>query len=169
MDIEVAMTTALQFENRVVSVYQEAAAATADPAGKRVFETLVREEKRHVAYLEYKLEELKKTGRVTPERLETIIPPKERIEACVHNLRAHTAAAPRESELRLLRKALQVETETGGFYKSIVRELPPEGQAIFDRFIEIEMGHAVIVQAQIDAVSGLGFWFDMPEFHLEGE
>jgi rubrerythrin len=169
MDIEVAITTALQFENRVVSVYQEAAAATADPAGKRVFETLVREEKRHVAYLEYKLEELKKTGRVTPERLETIIPPKERIEACVHNLRAHAAAAPRESELRLLRKALQVETETGGFYKSIVRELPPEGQAIFDRFIEIEMGHAVIVQAQIDAVSGLGFWFDMPEFHLEGE
>jgi rubrerythrin len=131
MDIEGAMTTALQFENRVVSVYQEAAAATADPAGKRVFETLVREEKRHVAYLEYKLEELKKTGHVTPERLETIIPPKERIEACVQNLRAHTAAAPRESELRLLRKALQVETETGGFYKSIVRELPPRGTGHF--------------------------------------
>jgi len=35
------------------------------------------------------------------------------------------------------------------------------------RFVEIEEGHRAIVQAEIDCVSGLGFWFDTAEFKLE--
>jgi hypothetical protein len=38
---------------------------------------------------------------------------------------------------------------------------------LFQRFVEIEQGHLAIVQAEIDSVSGLGFWFDMREFDLE--
>ena len=49
----------------------------------------------------------------------------------------------------------------------MVSELPPEGRALFERFLEIEQGHVAIVQAEIDAVSGLGFWFDVQEFRLE--
>ena len=167
MDIEVAITTALQFENRVVKVYEDAARNTRDPAGKRMFETLVREEQGHVKYLEHKLEEWKKTGRVTPEKLATLVQPKARIEEGVKNLQKQVATAAPEKELALLRRALEVEVAAGDFYRGVVRELPAEAQPLFQRFVEIEQGHLAIVQAEIDSVSGLGFWFDMREFDLE--
>ena len=49
----------------------------------------------------------------------------------------------------------------------MVRELPVEGQNLFSRFLEIEEGHGAIVQAEIDNVKRLGFWFDLKEFDLE--
>jgi hypothetical protein len=49
----------------------------------------------------------------------------------------------------------------------MVGELSGERQRLFARFLEIEEGHVAIVQAEIDAVSGSGFWFDMKEFDLE--
>ena len=66
----------------------------------------------------------------------------------------------------MLEKALEVEQETSDFYKRMVLELPEEGQELFMRFVEIEEGHKAIVQAEIDSVIGLGYWFDMPEFNL---
>jgi hypothetical protein len=48
-----------------------------------------------------------------------------------------------------------------------VRTLDSEGQQLFERFVEIEEGHKAIVQAEIDCLSGSGFWFDTPEFSLE--
>jgi len=166
MDVDLAITTALDYENRVVKVYEEAAASTLDPAGKKMFEVLVRDEQSHVKYLEYKLEEWKKSGRVTAGRLETLVPSAERIAAGIKTLKARVATKSPENELRLLRRALQVEVETGGFYRSVVNELPAEARPLFQRFIEIEEGHQKIVQAEIDSVSGLGFWFDMQEFDL---
>jgi len=166
MEIEVAIKTALQYENRVVGVYQKAVKSTLDAAGKRVFETLVRDEQSHVKYLEHKLDEWKRTGQVTLERLDTLVPSPERIEDGVKKLHNRVATQSRENELKLLRRALDVEVETGAFYKSVVRELPAEGQKLFQRFVEIEEGHLKIVQAEIDSVSGLGFWFDMQEFDL---
>jgi peptide deformylase len=40
---------------------------------------------------------------------------------------------------------------------------------MFARFLEIEEGHARIVQAEIDTLTGMGFWFDVQEFRLEAE
>ena len=37
----------------------------------------------------------------------------------------------------------------------------------FGRFLEIEQGHQAIVRAEIDALTGMGFWFDFQEFDLE--
>jgi rubrerythrin len=167
MDIDVAITTALQFENRVVKVYEDAARNTLDPAGRKMFETLVKDEQSHVKYLEYRLEEWKKTGRVKAERLATLVPPKERIEEGIKTLRKRVATTAPEKELALLKRALEVEVAAGDFYRGVVRELPAAAQPLFQRFVEIEQGHQAIVQAEIDSVSGLGFWFDMQEFDLE--
>ena len=167
MNIEEAIKTALQYEGRVVHVYRDATNGTQNPAGKKVFQALANEEVTHVDYLRKKLDEWKTTGRVMPTRLNTVVPPKDKIEAAVKTLKGKITATDRESEVRLLRQALQVEIETSGFYQKMVRELPPEGQMLFERFVEIEEGHKAIVQAEIDSVSGSGFWFDMPEFSLE--
>ncbi len=166
MDIELAITTALDYENRVVKVYEEAAAATQDPAGKKMFEVLVKDEQSHVKYLEFKLEEWKQSGHVTAGRLDTLIPSAERIAAGIKTLKSRVATQSPENELHLLHRALQVEVETSAFYKKVVNELPAEARPLFRRFVEIEEGHQKIVQAEIDSVSGLGFWFDMMEFDL---
>jgi len=74
----------------------------------------------------------------------------------------------RGTEMELLRRALEAERRTSGFYQKLVGELPPEGQKLFERFVEIEEGHLDIVQAEIDSLTGTGAWFHALEVNLEG-
>ena len=71
------------------------------------------------------------------------------------------------AELEWLQRALKLEQETGAFYKKVVGELSEEGQQLFQRFVEIEEGHAAIVQAEIDSVQGIGYWFDVQEWQFQ--
>jgi rubrerythrin len=130
------------------------------------------EEKRHLTYLNERLDEWKSTGKITVGKIATTIPTKKAIDEGIAKLRANVEkkqGAEYDTELEMLRRALQVEVETSTFYKKMVEELDAEGQEMFTRFVEIEEGHQAIVQAEIDAVSGMGFWFDSREFSLEME
>ena len=173
MNVEEAIKTAIDYETKVRDVYREAEDAATDSVGKRVFNILVKEEQHHLDYLENKLEELQSTGKVTLEGLKTVIPSIDTIETEVSKLK--TKLGPGEvdkrytdTELQMLKRALEVENETSDFYKRMVLELPEDDRKLFIRFVEIEEGHKAIVQAEIDAVTGMGFWFDMPEFKLDG-
>jgi len=167
MTLDQAIQTALQYEGRVVAIYLDAMRKSQDPIGKKVFKTLNEDESSHVRYLKEQLDELAKAGRVKPAKLATAIPPADKIGAALKNRRSKTVSPAPEEELNLLRRALAVEIETYEFYRKMARELPPEDRALFERFVEIEEGHRAIVQAEIDSISGLGFWFDIPEFRLE--
>jgi rubrerythrin len=168
MDIEEAIQTAIAYEKRVVQVYEEAARTSADPAGRKIFGVLVKEEEQHVAYLVAKLDEWRSTGRVTAAALRTVVPSRARIEEGIRTLKSRVVTKAPEAEMRLLKRALDVEVETSAFYARVVQELPAEGRELFERFVEIEQGHQAIVQAEMNAVAGNGFWFDMPEITLEG-
>ena len=171
MTLEEAINTSLDYERRVVGVYAEAIADTADSKGKQVLQVLSDEEKDHVAYLEKVLETLKETGKVSAENLQTAIPSEDAIRRGIETLQAQMADQERpvsaEAELEILSKALEVETETSGFYTRMVDELDEQGKQFFARFVQIEEGHKAIVQAEIDSVSGTGYWFDLREFDLE--
>lgn len=167
MNVEEAIETALMFENRVVKVYEEAAKGTLDATGKRVFETLVLEEKGHVEYLRAKKAEFLASGHASPEGLSTVLPSRERIERGIRKPRELLSVEAKESEVQLLKRALDVEVEASRFYAAVVAELPPRDRGLFERFVQIEEGHKAIVQAEMDSVAGLGFWFDIQEFSLE--
>jgi hypothetical protein len=49
----------------------------------------------------------------------------------------------------------------------MVNELPAEGQALFERFLEIENNHIKAVQFELDYLSKTGYWFDIKEFDME--
>jgi rubrerythrin len=168
MTIEQAIKTGIEYELQVRKVYSEAAKKFADPVARRVLGVLADEEDRHVQYLESRLEEWQKTGKVTAERLETAIPSKQAIDASVGRLTKRMAEQDFSVELQMLKKALHLEIEATAFFKQMVSELRAEEQVLFARFVEIEQGHEAIVQAEIDALTGLGFWFDFGEFRLEG-
>ena len=167
MTIEEAIKTAIQYEKRVVQVYEEAVRASEDETGKKIFAAFIKEEEQHVVYLVNRLNELKATGHVTAASLGTVVPSRERIDEGVRTLQSRVARKTPEAEMRLLKRALDVEVETSAFYARVVKELPPEGRALFERFVEIELGHQAIVQAEMNAVAGNGYWFDIPEISME--
>lgn len=168
MTIEEAIKTGIEYELRVQKVYTEAAKKFTDPTARRVLTVLADEEERHVQYLESRLAEWAATGHIAMERLETAIPARKAIDAGIRKLTRKMAQQDFGVELEMLKKALQLEIEATNFFKDMVAQLEEEGQRLFARFVEIEQGHEAIVQAEIDALTGLGYWFDFAEFDLEG-
>jgi rubrerythrin len=170
MTLDQAIRSAIELENKVHKSYAEAEKRAKDPVGQRVFHVLAEEEQGHIAYLESRLAEWKKSGHVTAAILKSTIPERSRIKDAASKVsRQVKAKEDTSTEVQLLQKALGAEQETSAFYRRMVSELDPEGQGLFSRFIEIEEGHVAIVQAEIQSLTGSGFWFDMQEFQLEAE
>jgi len=170
MNLNEAIIAALEYEGGVHRTYLEAAEQSTDPTGKRVFRILCDEELGHVRYLRERLDEWQKTGKIQVKQLETSVPTKASIDAGLQRLRQKVEPRPATSqtaELEFLKKALKVEIEASDFYRDMVSKLDGDGQRLFARFVEIEEGHKAIVQAEIDSVTGLGYWFDTAEFNLE--
>ena len=170
MNLEQAITTSLEYEGRVHRTYSEAVENAEHEVAKKVFSTLCDEEMEHNRYLKERLEEWRETGTITIAKLDTVLVPKGAIEAGVARLRERVEGSGREvrgTEFESLKKALDVERETSAFYKKMVATLDDDGRRLFERFVEIEEGHVAIVQAEMDLVSGTGFWFDTAEFDLE--
>jgi rubrerythrin len=171
MKLENAIKTALEYETGVHKVYLDAMNKTSDPSAKRTFKILCEEETGHLKYLHDRLEEWQKTGKIQIKKLATSIPARDAINKGLQDLRKTVKPKPTKQilELELLKKALDAETKASNFYKEMAAKLDGEGQELFRRFVEIEEGHEAIVQAEINSVSNLGFWFDTPEFRLEME
>jgi rubrerythrin len=169
MTLEEAIKTAIDYEEKVRDVYLQARSEATNDVGKRVFRILSKEEQEHVDFLRRKQAELQDTGKVTAEKLATAIPSREAIAEGVAKLENKMESEDRGVELKMLRKAFQVEVETSEFYQKMVKELDLEGQRFFEPFLEIEEGHVALVQAEVDCLSGTGYWFDMREFSLEVE
>jgi len=170
MNLEQAITIALEYEGRVHRTYSIAVENAEHDVAKRVFSTLRDEEMEHIRYLSERLEEWRSTGTITVAKLDTVLVPKAAIEAAAAKLREKMEPGGREvrgSEFESLKKALDLELETSAFYKKMVTTLDDDGRRLFERFVEIEEGHVAIVQAEMDLVSGTGFWFDTAEFDLE--
>jgi rubrerythrin len=163
-----AIKTAIEFEQKVLKVYRDAGKNAVDPVGRRVFEQLAKEEAGHVAYLESRLSEWQKGGQIALAELQSIVPDKARIaegrKRLAKPMRGKAASA---TEVEYLQRALAAEKETSAFYKKMVSELAEERRKLFARFLEIEEGHVAIVEAELDAVSGSGFWFGIQEFDVE--
>jgi rubrerythrin len=170
MNVEQAITTALEYEARVHKTYSDALRASKTPVARRIFKTLCDEEAEHVRFLKDRLDDWRTRGVVTTPMLDSVLVPKDVIEKGVETLRENlesNGAKGRDTELEHLRKALAVERETSAFYERMVGELDGDGKRLFERFVEIEQGHLALVQAEINCVTGSGFWFDTAEFSLE--
>lgn len=171
MTLQQAIAVALDFEKNVRDHYLRGAKAIEDPLGRKVFATLGKEEQGHVDYLERCLVLWRRTGEIPDVPLPSVLPKgarwiaEERKKLSARNERR----AATRTEVDALRKALEHEKYADEFYHKLVAELPKEQQPLFEKFLEIEDGHLTIVQAQLDSVQGIGFWFDVAEFRLEAE
>jgi len=171
LNLQEAIAVALDFEKKVRDHYVRGAKTIEDFQGRKVFEILGKEEQGHVDYLEHCLAEWKKTGAVPKAPLKTILPKgvkwiEEEKKKLTGRKDKRVATA---NELDVLKTALQFEKDAAAFYHKLVAELPGADRPLFEAFLGIEDGHLAIVQAQLDSVQGMGFWFDVAEFRLEAE
>ena len=167
MTIEEAIKTAIEYEIRIRDVYLEAVVAVDDDAGKRIFETLGKDEQRHIDYLEYKLDQFQKTGAIETERLESAIPDGDSIAKEADKIKTLVAKEFLGIKQQMLSKALKAEIETSEFYQKMVNELPAKARPLFARFLEIENNHVQAVQFELDYMGKTGYWFDFKEFDME--
>ena len=167
MTLDEAIQTALDYETRVRDTYRSAIETVTDPIGIRLFQALADDEQYHVDYLNRKLSEWTRTGKLTLENLTTSLPEAGEIAQHVEKIKTRMAEEDRGDEKQMLSKALAVEAETFGFYKKMVDELPDDGKALFSQFLVIEKGHIDAVQAELDHLSKTGYWFEWKEFDME--
>jgi rubrerythrin len=165
--IEEAIKSAVKYEVKIRDIYREATEAVADQVGKRIFETLCKEEQNHIDYLEHKLEQLQSSGTIGAERLDSEIPSQEVIRRESEKIKSLVSKDFLGIRRQMLSKALKVEIETSNFYQKMVNELPAAGRALFKRFLEIENNHIKAVQFELDYLSKTGYWFDIKEFDME--
>ena len=168
MTIEEAIKTAIEYEKKICDLYRQAASKTEDPTATRIFNALGDDEEGHIAYLNDRLGQWQQTGRITAEKLEASIPSREVIDREIDKLKPRLARADQKSEKQMFSKALHLEVETSRFYERMVAEMKDEGRKMFARFVEIENGHIDMVQAELDYISGTGYWFDFKEFDMSG-
>lgn len=167
MDLAQALNTAIQYETRIRDLYRRVAGTCADETGTKVLRILAEEEQQHLDYLASRLKQWTQEGKVTAGGLASAVPDRVVLEEARTRTEGRVRCADPVGEIELLQQALELEQETSDFYRDLVHQLDAEGQALFEPFVEIEDGHVAIVQAEIDSLRGLGYWFDFQEFDLE--
>jgi rubrerythrin len=167
MTVEEAIKTAIEYETRIRDIYQEARDKVSHPAGRRVLSMLRDDEENHIAYLQSRLERWKKTGTLSAEKLQSIIPPAEVIQKAAEKVATHIPEQAKAGEQDVLGRALKMEMETSRFYRQMVQEMSGESQQMFANFLEIEENHIAAVQFELDYVMKSGYWFDFKEFDME--
>ena len=167
MQIEEAIKTAIDYETRILAVYAKAASEVADARGRKVLDMLAAEERGHVAYLEDKLRQIKDKGTFQFDALDSRLPVMEAVNAQAAKVADRFSGKPLTRERQILEQALEAEIETSRYYEKLVAALSGDGRRMFARFLEIENEHLQLVRAQLDFITGSGFWFDIPEIDME--
>jgi rubrerythrin len=167
MTLEEAIKTAIEYEIKIRDVYREAEAAVEDETGKRIFGTLGNDEQSHIDYLQHILVQLNDTGKINPAELQSSVPSSKSIKLEAAKVKSLVAKEFHGIRKQMLSRALKAEIETSDFYRKMVDKMPPENQALFARFLEIENNHINAVQFELDYMSKTGYWFDFKEFDME--
>jgi rubrerythrin len=169
MDLQEALSCALEVEQKVRDHYGDCAVKIQAPLGRKVFEALAREEQGHVEYLQSCLAQWQATGAIAAAALPSVLPAPAWIREAGGKV-ADSALAPggstgraHQPELFFLEEALELERMTNAFYQDLVDKLDPEHRVLFFGFLDIEDGHLALVQAEIDALEGHGHWFDFTD------
>jgi rubrerythrin len=164
-----AIETAIQIERDGLAFYTEAAKQTGDPNGKKMFQSLARDEAAHLRLFEDARQALLERGNwlsleevaaISPKRLDRppIFPTGDKTKA---------TEIP-ELELAALQRGLQAEKDSIAFYSQEMEKTDdPDAKAMYAYLVEQEEGHRTILQGEYDYLNRTGFWFDIQEFDLE--
>jgi rubrerythrin len=161
-----AMKTAIEMEKSGHRFFTDAARQVKNEAGRKVFTRLAAEEMVHLQVFEKIFTAL--TDGTDWKKAIPEVEPAKRVPY-FDDAAKQFKAGDLSVELDYLRKALELERKAIGFFEQALKEAgAADAREVFSRILEEEQSHYDLIQAEIDSVNGSGFWFDVPEFHMDG-
>jgi rubrerythrin len=165
-----AIETAIQIEKDGLAFYAEAARQTEDPNGKRMFQSLAKDEAAHQKLFETVRESLLQEGNwLSPEEVAALSPKSFDLPPIFPAGDEIKSTQIPERELAALQRGIEAEEAAIAFYSGQREKTDdPDGKAMYAYLIDQEEGHRTILQGEYDYLNRTGFWFDFQEFSLEG-
>ena len=162
-----ALQIALETEKKGCRFYRIAAASSKDPEGRKVFEHLAKDEVEHMGVFAALYESITNNepwmtydqavarfGKTDQDKL--IFPG------------GHVDAQDDFDDMKALQEALGFEKQAVEFYMDQAAGAEEDVAKSFYKSVQgIEEGHVKIIQAELDALQGTGFWLDYQEISLE--
>ncbi len=149
-----ALELAMKMETDAISFYTEAARKTMYPAGKKMFQTIAEDEKRH---LEMISQVIKGLG-VTPKEVSPLGNIKTVFAALKDEMMQKVEATT--DELEAFKIAMKMEREGKAFYEKTLSQVKTEKEkALFERLIREEQQHYDIFSNTYEFLSNTGNWF----------
>lgn len=149
-----SLEIAKKMETDAILFYVEAAGKTKHSAGKKMFESIAEDEKRHVEMISQVIEGLQ----ITPQDATPISRVKTVFESLRGDMMSKIEAS--EDELEALNIAMQMEKEGVEFYKQLLSETKSEKEkALFQRLIHEEEQHYTMFSNTYQFLLDTGNWF----------
>jgi len=160
-----ALRRAVEVEKEEMGLYMEYARKTSDPTGKNIFISLARDEEGQIKILEEQIALLEK--RLPWKRYEQRSSEIQDYMSHMMPVEKREKSTSGKDQLGMLRAALAREREAIDFFRTQARELGDENaKDMYRKLAAMDEAHYDMIQAQIDAIEGTGFWFGIPEFSL---
>jgi rubrerythrin len=158
---------AIQMEKDGHKFFMDKASQTESTLGKKMFERLAKEELQHIATF--------------TEMFDQILESKEwhkliQRHSLEHRMPVFEEAVNREpvevseNDVQALDEALDLERRAIEFFKDAMEKSEDEtAKELFGSIMKEEEYHYMLIQAQRDALTNAGFWFDDQEFQMDGK
>jgi rubrerythrin len=156
-----AIEIAIKMETDAIAFYQEAAQRTSHPVGKKMFLSIIQDEKRH-------LEALSAIFKGLDISLEDVSPMK-RVKTVFEENRQEMLQRIQatDDEMQALKVAMKMEADSVEFYQKAAREAPTEKERrLFERLTEEERQHHAIFSNTYFFLSDTGNWFMWEEHSI---
>ena len=156
-----ALELAMKMETDSIKFYTEAAEKTKYPAGKKMFQTITEDEKRHLEMIAQIIKGLNITIKD--------VSPMKRVKTVFESMKGEMMkkAAATSDELEAFKIAMQMEQEGAAFYKKSLGAAKTEKErALFERLIEEERQHYRIFSNTYQFLSDTGNWFMWSEHSI---
>lgn len=145
---------ARKMETDAVAFYKEAADKCSSPSGKRIFLSIMEDEKRHIAMIDAII----KGMGAAAEKMDPMANVKSVFEAMRAEMSEKFKAT--DSEKKALTIAMGMEKEGYEYYKKCAAEARDEAtRALFQRLYEEEVKHHQIFSNTLNFLDDTGNWF----------
>lgn len=152
---------ALKMETDAIKFYGEAAAKTNHPAGKKMFLSVVEDEKHHLEMLSH----LFKGVELTMHNASALGQVKTIFEQMKDQMMQRITAT--EDELEAFKIAMQMEQQGAEFYRKAAKEAPTDKERkLFERLVHEEEEHFALFSNTYNFLKDTGNWFMWQEYSI---
>ncbi|MDA8156594.1 MAG: ferritin family protein [Actinomycetota bacterium] len=153
--------TAMKTEADAIDFYASAAQKTQNPIGKKMFQSIVEDEKRHLEIMECLFKRMHVPhGKISPmERVKTVFEENRGLM-----LQRVTATS---DDIEALAIAMRMEQESVDFYRKAAKDATdPKEKEIFERLVAEETEHYTIFSNTHNFLVDSGNWFMWKEYSI---